>query len=293
MPRISKLLTALALLVALALVAVLILVLSRPAPATPLPNPNGYDDLVKAGRMLAGDFSNFGAADEPVLEKLVTNNIPACSLARTGLSRDSCVPPFSFTEFADHAQDFSSFKHLAQAFAAEGRLAELQGRPVQAAEAYLDTIRLAQSLTRGGVIIHGLVAVACEATGTARLEKLVSGLDAAGCRKVAASLEAIESRRVMPEQIAAEERRWGRRSGLKYQFAWVVEFRTMRQTEKGFIQRAKAQILRVRRLEADFAARAYELEHGTRPPSLAALVPTYLKALPQDPTTRSNLVYRP
>jgi len=40
------------------------------------------------------------------------------------------------------------------------------------------------------------------------------------------------------------------------------------------------------------AARAYELEKGQPPKNLAALIPSYLKSLPLDPDTGTNLVYR-
>ncbi len=43
----------------------------------------------------------------------------------------------------------------------------------------------------------------------------------------------------------------------------------------------------------DIAARAYELEKKQPPASIADLVPDYLKAVPQDPLTGTNMVYSP
>jgi competence protein ComGC len=43
----------------------------------------------------------------------------------------------------------------------------------------------------------------------------------------------------------------------------------------------------------DFAVRAYELDKGHPPASLADLVPGYLKIIPQDPLTGTNMVYPP
>ena len=48
-----------------------------------------------------------------------------------------------------------------------------------------------------------------------------------------------------------------------------------------------------RRTMLSFAARAYELEHGKPPASAADLVPAYLKTIPQDPNTGTNMVYSP
>ena len=47
------------------------------------------------------------------------------------------------------------------------------------------------------------------------------------------------------------------------------------------------------RLLIDLAARAYELDKGHPPASAADFVPEYLKAIPQDPVTGTNLVYTP
>jgi hypothetical protein len=46
-------------------------------------------------------------------------------------------------------------------------------------------------------------------------------------------------------------------------------------------------------MTVDLAARAYELERGTPPKSFADLVPAYLKAVPHDPLTGTNLAYSP
>ena len=48
-----------------------------------------------------------------------------------------------------------------------------------------------------------------------------------------------------------------------------------------------------RQLLIDLAARAYELDKGQSPANVADLVPDYLKAIPQDPFTGTNLVYSP
>jgi hypothetical protein len=43
----------------------------------------------------------------------------------------------------------------------------------------------------------------------------------------------------------------------------------------------------------DLAARAFELDKGHPPASASDLVPEYLKAVPQDPVTGTNMVYSP
>jgi hypothetical protein len=46
-------------------------------------------------------------------------------------------------------------------------------------------------------------------------------------------------------------------------------------------------------LITDLAARAYELDKGHLPANVADLVPDYLKAIPQDPFTDTNMIYSP
>jgi competence protein ComGC len=52
----------------------------------------------------------------------------------------------------------------------------------------------------------------------------------------------------------------------------------------------EAQEQRTRQLMIDLAARAYELDKGHRPASVADLVPEYLKAVPKDPIAGTNIV---
>jgi hypothetical protein len=59
------------------------------------------------------------------------------------------------------------------------------------------------------------------------------------------------------------------------------------------VAKAKAQQTRTRLLLIQLAARAYELEKGQRPKSLADLVPVYLKTIPQNPLTGTNMAYYP
>ena len=70
-------------------------------------------------------------------------------------------------------------------------------------------------------------------------------------------------------------------------------FRTLRQVEQKCAGKVKGQQTRTRLLLLQLATRAYELEKGEHPKSLADLVPAYLKAIPQDPLTGTNLAYRP
>ena len=58
-------------------------------------------------------------------------------------------------------------------------------------------------------------------------------------------------------------------------------------------QHFEKQQSQTRQLIIDLAARAYELDKGHRPTSVTDLVPDYLKAIPQDPFSGTNMVYSP
>ena len=194
---------------------------------------------------------------EEDLRTLVTKNTAGLKLARTGLSRVCQVPLDYSATNASRSPELAKLKRLARALEAEGRLAKLENRPADAAAAYLTVIRLGSAIRQGGTILDSLVGIAVEAIGTAPMEKLAPGLDAKQCREIAAALE----------------------------------FRSLKQTEQGVTAKLTAQQTRARRLLIELAARAYELEKGERPKNLTNLVPAYLKTIPQDPLTGTNMAY--
>jgi hypothetical protein len=279
----------------LAVIALLVFKTGKAPSAPPLPQPNGYDDLVKAGGMLWGRELDYTTMSETELSGLVGTNSEALKAASTGLSHECRVPPdyVALTSGA-HLSDLRCFKGLAQAFAADGRLAEAENRPGDAAAAYLTDIRLGQQAARGGVMIDSLSGLACEAIGTERLGNLVPTLDAGQCRETAAALEAVESRRESPSAVLEQEKAFARRAyGLKGEMVRLLTFRSIRQREQRYAAKVAQQQARNCRLLIDLAVRAFELEQGRRPATLDELVPTYLKAIPQGPYSGTNIVKDP
>lgn len=292
---IARLLTGFFAVAAVLLVAALILTLSQPAPAPPpLPQPNGYDDFVKAGRMITDSASDYGAMSEEELRAFMKKNAEALKLVRTGLGRECRVPlDYSATNTA-FLGNLAVIKRLAQAMMAEGRLAEMENRPADAVEAYLAVMRLGVASSHGGLIINSLVSIAIDAIGAVRMEKLAPTLDAKQCREAAAALESCEAQREPTDTIMRQERAWARRAyGFKGQIARLIRYKSLKQSEGKWVAKAKAQQTRTRSLLIQLAARAYELEKGQRPKSLADLVPVYLKTIPQNPLTGTNMAYYP
>jgi hypothetical protein len=283
--------------VILAVTGLLIFDAARPLPPIqPLPASNGYDDFVKAGEMADNHTGDFNEMKLEELRKLVAKNSDALQAARTGLQEDCAVPlQFSENYMSRHLPELAGYKRLAQAFVAEGRLAEMENRPGDAAKSYLDAVRLGNKSAQGGVLIDQLVGTAIEAMGTACLQKLVDQLDAKSCREAAATLETLDAQRQTWKEVMQQERVWSRRAypGIKYRWTELVMSSSLKKAHQAGERKFNKRQIMTRQLLVDFAARAYELENGHRPASVADLVPDYLKAVPQDPLTGTNLVYSP
>jgi hypothetical protein len=290
---VAKLLIGFFIIAVLLVLAAIVFTFSQPAPPPPhLPQPNGYDDFVRAGEMITDNAPGYSTMSQEELRAFVKKNAEALKQARKGLARECRVPLGYSATNTTHIRNLSIIKRLAFGLSAEGWLAEMENRPADAEEAYLTVIRLGCAMSQGGLIIDSLVSIAIEAIGTARMAKLAPTLDAKQCREAAAAIEACEAQREPTEAIWARERAWARRIwGFKGQIARLFQFRVLKQNEQKWLAKVTAQQTRTRLLLVQLAARAYELEKGERPKNLADLVPAYLKAIPQDPLTRTNMAY--
>ena len=182
---------------------------------------------------------------------------------------------------------------LGRGLVAEGRLLELEGRPADAAGAYLTAVRLGSAVSHGGLVTDTLIGTKIEATGIVGLEKLVATLDARACRQAVAVIESCDAQREPMNTVLARDRAWLRRlSGpIKWPIARVMYFRSLKQGDRNAVAMVNARQIRERVLLFRLAARAYELEEGQRPKTIADLVPAYLKTIPQDPCTGKNVAY--
>ena len=138
-----------------------------------------------------------------------------------------------------------------------------------------------------------LVGIALEAIGTKHLQRLVPQLDAKSCRETAVTLQTLDSQRQTWNQVMQQERDWSRRTfpGIRNEIGRIVMRRTLQTVYQKAGEKFNARVEETRQLIIKFAARAYELDKGHPPVNLADLVPDYLKAIPQDPLTGTNMVY--
>ncbi len=264
-------------------------------PLAPLPNPNGYEDLVKAGQTIRGDYWDFAQTNLEKLRVSVSTNAEALALARDTLSSQCGVPIELTTAFStNHIKDLVAFRSLAQAMVCEGKLAEKENRFDDAANSYLDTVRLGSQITHGGLLVDEMVDVAIRSLGETQFQGMVTNLDAPACRKAAAALETCAADRQTLAATLQQHEAWSRRTyGWRWGWRKLIYFSARQKNLQHAMGTFNGNEQREGRLLIDLAARAYELDKGHPPASAADFVPEYLKAIPQDPVTGTNLVYAP
>jgi hypothetical protein len=131
--------------------------------------------------------------------------------------------------------------------------------------------------------------------GTAPLQKITGRLDAKTCREAAVALEILDAQQPAWADVLQQEHAWSRRTfpDIRYRLGELLMFSSVRKARQTAGQKFAEREKQTRQLTLDLAARAYELERGHRPASPTELVPDYLKAIPRDPFTGTNLVLTP
>jgi len=278
----------------LALVAYVFLGALTPKP-TPMPNPNGYDDFVKAAQIVSVNNSDYDKMNQRQLSGLISVNKEALGLLHLGLNRESRAPDDYYSNSVNNLmRTLPGFKQSIFLLCAEGKLAQIEGRTNDAARIYVEGVRFGYECSRGGVLINKLVGIACVAIALKPLQQLTDSLDAKQCAEVAHALEEIDSKAEPIENTLAQQRNFARQQGgITGQFIELVRFREVRASRKKFTDKFHASQIYHRKVMIAFAAHAYELDKGKLPVSIAELVPTYLKAIPQDPVTGTNMVLGP
>src|SRR5215469_3161307 len=185
---------------------VLVMTIGRNPASSALPNPNGYDDLLKAAHSVTGKIDDAPDLDHGGLGVLVATNAEALRLLRVGLSRRCAVATdVQVANFTSVSRDLIGLKSLAKLLLAEGRLAEIEDRPADAARSYVDAIRLGSEMSRGGLMINRLVGIACEGMGSMALVKLLPKLSCDQMRPIASEIEKIDDSTVAWSEVLQNE----------------------------------------------------------------------------------------
>jgi len=280
----------------LGIFVVLSFIYGRTTPFPPLPSPNGYDDFVEAGKRLSGKVVEFRELSYDELSELVTANSNALTLVRAGLEKRCGLPMQSYlSNFANASSDLMAQKQLAQLLAAEGRLAELEGRPSDAARSYLDAMRFGNEVSQNGFVINRLVGVACSAIGSVPLTKLAPQLGCEQLKPIIAALVKLDEASVTWSEVRRAEGVYLRHELRKIPnpITWLpLWWQARKSTRVAEFQHQRA-LSRLRLLETELALRCHNAEQGAPPAQLTELVPKYLQRVPQDPFSSQPLIYRP
>ena len=281
----------------LALVLLLVVVVTpKLEPDPPLPVPNGYDDFVKAAAMIDRSppdwWSMKGNELHEALTALASTNQAAIELVRVGLTKECRMAPWDDSNGAgQRMNDLAASKALAQAMNATSKLALMEGRTNEAAALAADCIQYGTKFARGGVLIDQLVGVANNNIGLRALKDALPGMTAQQAREVITHLEEVVAQSEPYEVIITRERRWARlgrfgQQGLFSRLLYpILTRKALSKARPKFLQR-DTDILR---MQIQLAAHAFALEQGKPPASASELVPRYLKSVPVDPATGTEL----
>jgi len=277
----------------LVLLAWTLISMTGSAPIPPEPSPNGYYDFAKAGALITDKVSDHPDLDEAGLRELVTTNSEALKMMRLGFTKECAVPIAVLTNFPGTSLgDLPHLKRLAQLLAAEGRLAELENRPADAARSYTEAIRLGNEISRRGVLIFRLVGIAIESIGATPLAKLTPRLDPKQALPVLEELQKIDRSHVAWPEVRRSERMFMRQELSKLSpLVWPQGLWQNWQTTRKCEPRHQQVVARLRLLALELALRCYVAEQGKPPASLNELAPRYLHSVPLDPFTDQPLVY--
>ncbi len=261
----------------------------------PLPNPNGYDDFVAAGKKVSSQISDFPTLKQAELREVVATNGEALRLCRLGLSRTCSVPTEAvITNFDATMGEIAPLKRLAQLLAAEGRLAEMENRPGDAARSYAEAICLGNETSRGGLLIHRLVGVAMEAIGGNRLARLIPELNGEQSRVPLRLLDDMDRRAVTWDEVMRDEHRFAAHQLRKLPgfMANIVSIWTSRAARAKAQKKHETTVAIVRLTTLELALRCYQADNSGLPATLQELVPKYVSHVPSDPFTGEPLMYK-
>ena len=131
-------------------------------PRVILPNPNAYDHFVEAGTGV-GVTPNIAEASAEEFGEFVQKHASALRQIREALSYESCVPIDYERGFLDEELDrLSPLRQSIRLLFVAGRLDEEQGTTSEAADTYLDVVRMSRAASKGGLMVHVLVDVGHE-----------------------------------------------------------------------------------------------------------------------------------
>ena len=270
-----------------------------PKPHDVLPSPNAYYDLIQAGGALSTNvINNYETASQAALQSEITKYAARLAQARTALDRGFRWPLTYTSEDIPYQRDNEGMwqmRIIARAFAAEARLAKMEGRFDDASRSHADTLRLGHAIPHHGIFIHYVLGQALYGKGAYALVGVREQITPDQAKDLIARLEELSAPWEPVDDAMARDRTW-----TEHVYGWQGRlFVAIDEITGGSLYAAEVirasynrHDTRVQLLIADLAVRSYRREHGELPEALSVLVPDYITAVPHDPNSNGRLIYR-
>jgi hypothetical protein len=261
----------------------------------PLPNPNGYDDFLQAAQwVVTSSVADVRTLPIEQHRAFIEQNGNALALVRVGLGKETRVPVQFTEQYAQSAaNDVAPMKAMAVLLRDEGRLAQREGRTNDALRSFEDGLQFAEGFSRGGMMIHRLVAIASRAIMLQEIRNLVDGLNLSQMRKLAEALADLDRKAEPASTFIEREKALMEAVYGPIQTLWgrLVLRKMLRQSHDTFRARHDRSQAELRLLRTDIALRLFRSGRGKFPRKLDELIPNHLDSIPLDPFSGKPLVY--
>jgi hypothetical protein len=263
-----------------------------PIPVIEIPAPNGRDDLVAAWKMMGPnqliDSGNFDrdTASESQLITAVTEVAKAIHRVETGLP----LPTMRTLDYSLGAEwpidEIQKTRSIARAIDAAGRLAEVQGNFDESFRWHLNGVKYGFASRRGGMIIDGLVGVACSGVGCEGIYEIRDHLSSQQCDDAIAELSRLLANAEQFEDVEYRDRVWEQRTRgwMTHLWQWLQDDYGTAHYEVAYF----AELARIRLLMAELAICRFRQSHGRLPANIVELASEALPEMPVDPFSSTN-----
>jgi hypothetical protein len=270
----------------------------RTFPEPTRPSPNGYDELVRAGELIKTvNAPVFETATLAQLKSYVIQCGAAYAPVQAALGKPCQVPLrldyWDSVRFMDGVQ---SLRTVALALYGQGLLAAMEGRNKDAVGSYTDTIRLGRATMRDGTVVDMLVGITFEAMGRGGIARIRNLLSAEECLALLPRLSDLLDRPALSADVLARDAAFDDHAhGWQGRLFFMIDGLTRQDNATGnaIACASDRELAQSRLLLCELAIRAYSLQHGRNPATLADVVPSYLPAVPKDPFDGGDFDYRP
>lgn len=266
--------------------------LRAPQPLLQEPQPlNGHETVTKiCAAISTSRFEKIGHDWDTVPEKELTAIMPELRENLDALHRTLQLPsqvPINFAPSDLQTDHLMNVRATARALCADGKLAIANGKPSRAVTSFLDAASLGSAVRSDGLLVHGVVGVACTSLGSKQLFKYREDLPQDVCTDAASRLLAISGRMEPYEKLRLRDVAWIQETagwhGRLQQLLFGATGGGLLYSQDELRERFLLEQAVLRLVALELAVRAYHLEHQDWPKSLSELTPGYVPIVPADP----------